>query len=291
MTRQARVLVCRRHAGVALVIALLMSAVLSLFALQVSLVTKDQINAALDAQTRADNLLVAHSLESELTFALLTEDWVTAAGVEQPTQWQRVWSFDGTPFEVDGSTLSLQDESGLLAIPQPGESAGLFAALLKEIGIPSIRADRIARDLEQMQFTPGALERGRIPVQSLHELVDFSSLAPDELRALRRLTTLFPLSHFNPDTAPEPVFRVSLQGKDVDTLIRLRSDRVKNAANYLRELRLVSDDFVFSSVGPAIRWSIETSRLGQKYSRSGTMIVRPYAFEPVSVWSYSRLDR
>jgi type II secretory pathway component PulK len=278
------------QSGVAMIIALMMSAVLGLLALQVSLVAKDHIRLASEAQDRSQNLLLAHTREAELTFALLTERWVSDSSQEQ-SNWSRSWNFMGQPFEIDGAKISIQDESGLMPIPQPGDSVELFADLLRVQGIPSIRAERIARDLQDLQFRTSERGQDRVPVQSLAEIVDFSDLSASELESLQELTTLFPNTHFNPDTAPEPVLKARLRGADVDTLLKLRANRSRGTDKYAQEIAAITDEFIVPSVGPALRWMILIDRGGQNYSRSGTMIVRPYSNEPVTVWSYSRLDR
>jgi hypothetical protein len=276
------------QSGVAMVIALLMSAVLSLLALQITINSRSHARLALEIQNRSENLMAMNTVEAEMVFALLTEKWVAQNG-RDPNAWSAVWNFRGTPFQRLGSKITIQDESGLLPMPQPGDSAHLLERMLLEAGVSPGRANLIARDLESLHYETYDGGRRPIPVQSVYELIYRSRLTPQEARLISDLTTLFPNPHFNPDTAPEAVLRSRLYERDVDTLLRLRADQTRYQSAYAQELAAIGDELVVPFVGPALRWSIDTNLRGQSHTRRGTIVVRPYSTDPVTVWSYRRL--
>ena len=104
--------------GVALIQVLLLTAILSMMALQFTLSSRQQVTIATDLQNKMQAEIKLRSLESKMLFTLLTlskSDLDTR--LAQENEIGRLWNFYGKPFSVSESeTVSIQDVNGLLSV-------------------------------------------------------------------------------------------------------------------------------------------------------------------------------
>jgi len=273
-----------RERGVALVLVLAITGVLSLLILQIGLTARQQITQAQRLADRAEAELRLHSREAALLYSILTRqrnaDGRDAAG-DNP--YAAAWNFRGEPFDVDGATIRLQDMSGLFPFPLPGSRAEVFAAPLAAIGIERTRAEQVGRRLAQAL----ALPDGRA-LQSLEELSVLADLSATEIDQLENVVTLYPGSAVNPGTAPEPVLAVKYAGVALEGVITARREGVLDEGR-LQSLTgdLLDDTMTTFLVGPGFRLDITVEYEGVRLRRQSIWTVRP-ANEavPLELWSY-----
>jgi hypothetical protein len=277
-----------RQRGVALVLVLAVTGVLALLILQVGLTARQQVAQAQQLGNRAEAQLRLHSREAALLYSLLTRernaDPREAAGDNPYTA---RWNFRGEPFEVDGSTVRIQDMAGLLPMPIPGASTGDFAALLVAIGIDRQRAEQAARALRE-----SFLGSDRVPLQSLEELGVIAGLSSAEIDQLEDVATLYPVTALNPGTASEEVLAVKYTGTALEGVIAVRRQGALDERR-LQSLTgdLLDDTMTTFLVGPGFRLDITIDYLGVRLRRQSIWTIRPTnEATPLELWSYRSLD-
>jgi hypothetical protein len=202
---------------VALIQVLLITALVMLMVGQFALTAKDQVSRAQLLVDRAAVELEAASVEAELGYALLTNDWTptgaaggasvplppgatsapspaedaSAAGAGTPippAAYTSVWNFAGLPFRVGDATIRIADESGKLQVPL--YDATDFVHLVEALGIPTERAERLGMQLLEHQGTfrgpslPGAAPTAAAPSGLERFNVGFPMQTLEELRDL-----------------------------------------------------------------------------------------------------------
>lgn len=290
-----------RQSGVAMILVLMVSGILGLLMLQVSLTASEHLSRAQQLTDRVTAELAAQSREAAMHYSLLTEPW--RPQVRSESAYAAVWNFHGTPFTVDGATWRLQDESGLLPVPR--DRADRFVGLVRQLGVEPTRAERLGRQLMQLQsdsgWGPAAVggtrpafpagqaseptSDGRFPLQSLAEMRFLPEMDEALLARLESLLTLYPTPGFNPLTAPRELLLLRLAPSQVESLLTLRERNALDADVLWRLTGIEADDFTTVLVGPAIRMELDIQHSGVRVRRESTVILRPYAAEPFGTWS------
>lgn len=276
--------------GVALIVVLMLVAVLGLLMLQLSLTAKANTARAQNLLDRTRAELGAQSALAELTFSLLTNNWViqnqadtVSAADELVEAYPARWNFRGESFSVGNTVIQIQDLSGLLPVPLPGQSMATLASALRQTGVEPDRADRAARVIEAMQR-----EEGGLPLQDFSELTNLAGIQAFEIERLRSVMTLAPVVNFNPDTAPNDALAVRFSGSLLDGLLALRASDTLNNLSYAAVIGSGGDEFVVFYPGPALSVSVSV-RAGDAMARvTSSLLVRPYEFEPLLPWSLRR---
>ena len=277
--------------GVALVLVLLITAVLSLLALQFNLEARERLSKATFLVNRAEAELRLHSREAAMLHTLLTHAWVTAAetsaaGSQKPPSnaYVTVWNFRGQSFAIDGATFRIQDVSGLQPLPQPRLPDDGFQPLLLGIGVDAARAGDAAARLRAFLGPPSFT-----PLQTFADLQPIAGLTPEEIGRLEAVSTLYPTTNFNPGTAPNEVLSVRFGGSVLQGVQNLRSQG-RLDTDSLRRLINDTGDFTSFYPGPAFRLATKVSFRGVNLHRERTLVLKPYGREPVTLWSHRRLD-
>jgi len=280
----------KHRRGVALVLVLLITAVLSLLALQFNLEARDRVGKATFLVNRAEAELRLHSREAAMLHTLLTHNWITAADSaaerrEPPANpYVAAWNFRGEPFSVDGATFRIQDVSGLQPLPQPRLPDDDFPRLLSAIGIDPTRANEAARRLRGFLGPPQYP-----PLQAFGDLEPIAGLTPAEIARLEAVSTLYPTTNFNPGTAPNEVISIRFGGSILQGVQNLRAQGQLNTDS-LRRLMNDTGDFTSFYPGPAFRVATKVSFRGVTLHREVTLVLKPYGREPVTLWAHRRLD-
>lgn len=276
--------------GVALVLVLLITAVLSLLALQFNLEARDRVSKATFLVNRAEAELRLHSREAAMLHTLLTNAWVTAADTAAEQReaannpYVAAWNFRGEPFVVDDATFRIQDVSGLQPLPQPRLPDDNFQSLLLAIGVEPARASDAASRLGVFLGPPAYT-----PLQAFGDLQPIAGLSSAEISRLEAVSTLYPTTNFNPGTAPNEVLSVRFGGSVLQGVQNLRSQG-RLDTDSLRRLMNDTGDFTSFYPGPAFRLATKVSFRGVSLHRERTLVLRPYGREPVTLWSHRRLD-
>jgi len=280
----------RRERGIALIQVLLVAGILGLLMLQMGLTAREQVARAQAIADRAEIQLAAHSRETALLFSLLTETW--ARNPESANPYVAAWNFRGEPFEVDGARWNLQDESGLMQVPQAANAE--FQQLLLRLGVDPERARRLGDQLRRRQDVNLGRASGAgaeaFPLQVLDELATLPDMDAALYRRLRPLLTLYPTPGFNPLTAPETLVTARLsESQGAGVLDARRSERLDTTTLW-KLSGITADDSTVLAPGPGFMVRLETGLRESRVQRTTTFIVRPYQQEPLAVWQRSKAE-
>ncbi|TVS19620.1 MAG: hypothetical protein EA417_00300 [Gammaproteobacteria bacterium] len=262
-----------RQSGVALVQALLISALLLLLLTQLALTGRDQLGRAQAMLDRSTAEFALHSQEAALLYSLLTEPKWPVSASDNP--YARLWRFDGVAFEVDGVRLRLQDQSGLVPLNWAGEPR--FLDLLVQLGLGESAAAQVNSSLH------AALRAGQMP-QSVSELVRYEALTPSLLEQLSEVITLYPVTALNPRTAPLPVVAMFVSPAAMEAVTRLRADSEIDEETFMQLTGIFPDESINLAVGRGVGISISGRHGSVWLQRDGVVSISPYSAEPLVLW-------
>lgn len=273
-----------KQEGVVLLVVLSILATIGLLLLQVALRSREEVAKAQMLLDRTEAMARLRTEQARLELALLTNQWVAGNSSSLDARAQR-WSFDGTPFEVDGTEIRIQDEGGLFVMPRPGYNASLATVptLLSNLGIDRVRAaitiDRLTERIKPPQ---------QIALQELGELMGAEGLTRAELERLRAVTTLYPVQRFNFVTAPKIVLESAYAGSSRDAMLALRSNGGLNPTNVSKVIGDVDPDLVAFFAGPVFRVTLRAKVGSVTLAKESIIEVDPYLPEPIKTLSTRR---
>ena len=286
-----------RQRGIALIQVLLISGIIGLLMLQMGLTAREQVARAQALADRAELQLAAQSRESALLYSLLTEPLVQDPKSDNP--YAVAWNFRGVPFAVDGITFTIQDESGLLRVPDQGGAD--FEQLLQGLEVAPDRARRLTRELLEMQGSQvqtrtlgeadgSALAQGGglFPLQDIGQLRLLPSMDTALFARLRPLLTLYPTPGFNPTTARQELLAARLTGSQARGLADAGTDGEVDALTLWKLTGTQADETTVLAPGPGLTVRLEMELRQAHTTRTTTFMVRPYQAEAVAVWQRSR---
>ena len=273
----------RSSSGVALILVLMITAVLGLLMLQLGLTAKDHTKRAQRLLDRATADLQLRSVQSALLFEMATRPWEKSSDVDDSTFPGEPWNFGGRSFKFLETNVSIQDMAGLIPFPQPGESAGRLAQMLRAVGIPEEEARRAAINIGVLQAPPLSM-----PLQDPYELSVVGGLSRAQVRRVAQVGTLYPTRSFNPGTATPAALAALYSGSTRDGLSDLRARGELDRAAYRAILGDAADEMAFFYPGPGFRISTRVSFGVAVAEEDLTVTIDPYSPMPVSVWSRRR---
>lgn len=284
--------------GIALIQVLLVTGIIGLLMLQMGLTAREQVARAQLLADRAELQLAAQSRESALLYSLLTEPLVRNSASENP--YAAAWNFQGVPFTVDGITFHIQDESGRMRVPDQDTTE--FERLLLGLGVEPGRADRLGRELLELQgaavstralgepraaVAPGG---GLFPMQDLGQLRLLPDMDDELYGRLRPLLTLYPTPGFNPTTAPPELLAPRLTGSELQGLEDARAGGTLDGLTLWKLTGAQADETIVLAPGPGLTVRLEMGLREARTRRVTTFSVRPYETEAVAVWQRSLDD-
>jgi type II secretory pathway component PulK len=227
-----------------------------------------------------------------MLFTLLTEPWVQKPESDNP--YVVAWNFRGQPFEVDGVTWAVQDESGLMQVPLYG--AQQFEQLLLSMDVAPDRARRLALQLRERQgdartrvaSAGDASLDGFFPIQSLTELATMPDMDAALHARLRKVLTLYPTPGFNPLTAPAELLAAQLTRSQSAGVLEARRDGRLDAGTLWKLAGIAPDDSTVVAPGPGFTVQLAIGLRESRLRRATTFSVRPYQSEPLAVWQRSK---
>lgn len=280
----------RHHRGVVMAVVLFILAALSVMMLVVSKSGREQVGRADLLMERMNARLEVKTRESELLLSLLTQPWIRGESSDEllSAPYVKGWRFDGVGFQVSRATIRLQDVAGLFVMPQPGINSPLpmFRRLLLELGVEEGRAEATVDFLQALQSPPKEL-----PLQDFSQLLGPGRLTMDELERLRGVATLYPVTTFNPASAPVEVLSILYDGSRLQGLLSLRENDDLTAPNFEKVMGDYDAESMRFSPGPTFLLVIEAGGLVARYGAEGVVTVDPYAPEPIKWWSRRGLVR
>ena len=287
----------KRQSGIALVLVLMVTGILALLMLQVGLSAREHVARAQLLSRHAEATLLAHSREAAMFYTLLTQPWVGAGGrrPEARNPYEAAWNFRGESFSVDGVAFEIQDTSGLLLVPQPVDGARQFVALLGQLGVEPLRAERLGAQLMDAQranpldpvqvASPGRRGPAVFPLQSVAQLRSLPDMDEALFGRLEPLLTLYPVPGFNPLTAPAEILATRLGASDLQGVLEAREQGALDASSLYALAGFQPDETTSLYPGPALRIAFRLQGADDSAWRETTAVLRPYGDEPLAIWS------
>lgn len=249
-----------RSKGIALFQVLLITAVISILAVQFTQTARNQISVASTIVDRIEAQVILRTTESELLFNLLTEN-----RERKPSAINRFtnsWNFHGEPFYIDidnqelrGSSskdsisITIQDLNALVGLYQDGRPQ-LFSKLIRSV-VSEPDNDLMKQDLMPvLEESPSVLvnslidwqdrdsniringaesgfynQKGmpsNVAVQTYQEIQYVRGFNAELLRQLGPYVTIRPQSYFNPMQSPARVLSLMVSKERVAEIVRLR---------------------------------------------------------------------
>lgn len=200
-----------KQSGIALIQVLLITAILTVFAMFFVKTAQNQVEMSQWATDRALAEVKLHSALNQLIFTLFTNQKETIAATDNGTEVTEVWNFFNKPFQLNEYvSVKMQDQSGLLSVHFLDKT--IFTTFLIKNGIETSRAEKIADhllDWQDIDNIPrpfgaekqvGALFRnGYIP--DLKDIENAIELTEQEKQLIYENTTIYFNGSLNPLTA------------------------------------------------------------------------------------------
>jgi general secretion pathway protein K len=202
-----------KQRGIALIQVLLITAILTVFALYLTQSARQQAKIAFLAKNRALAEVINHSSHSEIVFELLTNQHSMLSNAGTSNTVVNKWNFYGKPFALNKyASIFMQDQAGLLNLQYL--FAGMFTQFLTTNGVELSRADQIVDRLLDWQDAdimprangvespknPGMIRNGKIA--DIKEIEHIIELSPFEKELIYKNSTIFYVGDLNPMTSP-----------------------------------------------------------------------------------------
>lgn len=197
--------------GIALVQVLLITAILTIFALYFTKSAKNQVEMAQWSTDRARAEVELHSAQNELIFTLFTNQKKVINNSDSGTSLTEKWNFFNTPFEVNKFVKAqIQDQSALLSLHFLDKN--VFVKFLTANNIEFSRAEQIAdhlldwQDIDNIPRPLGAEQLGDAPfrngfIPDQTDIENAIALSEEEKQLIYNNTTTYFNGSFNPITA------------------------------------------------------------------------------------------
>lgn len=247
----------RKQQGIALIQILLITVILSVFAMYLTLTARQQVEIASWSQDRAEAEVEIHSTEAEILFQLLTEGTQKLSIESSNSTIGNHWNFYGQSFKHSSYVnISIQDQSSLLNLHFLHK--GRLNKLLVKNGIDAERSSQIMdrlldwQDADNMPRANGE-ERGNKGAQirngliaDITELDHVFNLTSFEKELFKNNAGIFYVGDFNPLTASEQLLSAISNPDVAQQILTLRANRELTRAQFERITDLVGvDDFRF----------------------------------------------
>ncbi len=238
--------------GIALIQILLITAILSVFALYVTQTSRQQVKMATWSQDRTLAEVTVHSAQVELVFALLTEKKFPGGTTEESLLVKK-WNFYGESFPLNEQvTVTIQDQAALINLHVIHQ--GRFLSLLQRNGVSTQRSVEILDRLLDWQDTDNITRaygresaakfqsprNGYIP--DISELNHIFNLSEKESSLLFQNTAIFFFGDFNPMTASLE-FIAALSSPDAAMRVeKLRHAKLLTRSSFIEATGITEDD-------------------------------------------------
>lgn len=202
-----------KQRGIALIQILLITAILTVFALYLTQSARQQAKVAFLAKDRALAEVINHSTHSQIMFELLTTENSMLTRTDTTDAIASRWNFYGKPFLVkEYANVSIQDQAGLLNLQYL--YAKKFSQLLIKNGIELSRVDQIVdrlldwQDADIMPRANGAENSKSIgrnrngKIADITEIEHIIELSPFEKELIYNNCTIFYVGDHNPMASP-----------------------------------------------------------------------------------------
>ncbi len=276
--------------GIALIQVLLITALLSVFALYLTGTAKDQITIAKWSEDKAQALVAMHSAESELLFTLLTQRKRTQVADDLATNpLTQQWNFFAKPFVMNQVvSVKVQDLAGLLHIHfinrenflkfiiSQGHNEMKASEIVDNLldwqdtdNIPRLNGTETSGYLANRALSQATIRNGAVPY--IRDLIYVNQFSPELVDSLSVHSTIYGQGYFNPMTAT-PEILSALVGESLAIQIITLRDNNKLTQEFLTQSAgFREDDNTFFY--PSNHLSIElTSKIGETQVKKNIII-------------------
>lgn len=282
--------------GIALIQVLLITAMLSVFALYLTSTAKDQVTMAKWSDDKAKALVALQSAESELLFTLFTQKKLIHTGDDSAINpLTKQWNFFAKPFMANEVvSVKVQDLAGLLHIHYINSKH--LSALIASHETSSAKANHLVdnlldwQDLDNIPHVNGTesadylsnrllanakIRNGTLP--DLYDLIFVKQFSPDLVSFLAANTSMLGQGYFNPMTATEDILTALVGNSLALQITALRNNNQLTQEFLTKSAGIKEDDSTFFY--PSNHLAIElTSNVGEtQVKKSITIHLSPYA--------------
>tara|TARA_R110002167_G_scaffold366448_1_gene597399 strand:- start:21881 stop:22777 length:897 start_codon:yes stop_codon:yes gene_type:complete len=279
--------------GIALIQVLLITAMLSIFALFLLSTAKNQVKMSQWSNDKAEALVALHNTESNLLFALLTtskspfeQSRVNQSSLlkSEPTI-KAKWNFFAKPFFIDDTTeISIQDQAGLIHAQFPNTEH--LRAFISAQGVGVHEANAVVDSLldwQDLDTIPrangyeksGLTRNGTIP--DIHDLFFIKSMTPELLSKLIKVSTIHRKGSFNPMNSPIELLAALTNERIAKQVIELREAGQLTKRSFTQLTGINEDDNTFFYPSNFLKITL-ISKIGEsRVYKSITIQLLPYA--------------
>ncbi|WP_448246063.1 hypothetical protein [Thalassotalea agariperforans] len=228
----------RSQQGIALIQVLLISAIISILAIQFSYTAREQLIMAETLELRVKANQIIKSVQSKVFYTLFTQNDFTQKINAFPNS--EPWNFYGKPFVVEQTDkfkvkLIIQDNSALL--PQQYMNLPLWTKAFVAMGLTEQEAKQKQGKINDWQDQDDdswmigsteltSLENGQPyrnqPIQLIQEIEWFFSEEKSILNLIKAISSHYTVTRFNPMNAPEPLLVLILEQEIANEIIKIR---------------------------------------------------------------------
>lgn len=243
----------KNNQGIALIQILLITAILSVFALYITQAARQQVKMASWSQDRALAEVTLHSAQAEIIFALLTENKMPDANAIDTHPLIKKWNFHGEKFQINNNvTAAIQDQAALINLHFIHQ--GRFLTLLQNNGVSEQRSMKILDRLLDWQDTdtitraygyenPSNINKPRNgPIPDVSELNHALTLTDDESKLIFQNTGIFFFGDFNPMTASLKLISALSSPEAALRVDELRRSKGLTRAKFIEATGIIEDD-------------------------------------------------
>lgn len=288
-----------RYKGIALVQILILSAMLSVFALYLSKNAHEQVQMSKWAVDKNEAFLSSYSTEKRLLFSLLTNEKFRVDRLPSTNEQGFVnevplnWNFHGDAFNVNNkSKVEIQDLSGLLNLrfiepellkqfiafysTSNDDPQRIISHLLDWQDVDTIPRG-INSEINEPHSTSSALSVRNGPLPFLAELQRINVIDDELYRRLNLYTTLHTVGPFNPMNSPKELLEVFLDSSIVEEVENRRKSGAFGKREFSLMTGLVENETMFFYPSNYIRIEIETT-IGEVVDSTEYILhLKPYA--------------
>jgi general secretion pathway protein K len=311
----------KKSRGIALFQVLLITAVISLLAIQFTQTAQNQIAVASTIVDRVQAQVDLRSLESELLFALLTER--NDQQVNSSNPYVANWNFYGKPFSLpqaavskvqsaknvdvrlSNGVISIQDQNSLLSLyndTNPDKLTQLFTKLKQtnpkletldfdiDIAVASLLDWQDSDDFEiingaESKFYDVEGMPTNMPLQTYEELALVRGFNRQIIDELAPFLTISPQGYFNPMQAPREILELYIMSDRVEEIIRLRNEGTLDVHQFEILSSLEVDETINFMTSGSLRLQLTVEVNDVVLTKTIVLLLQPYNYHPFYIYN------
>jgi general secretion pathway protein K len=279
--------------GMALFQVLLITAVISILALQFTQTAKNQIAIAglIDDRIKANFLLA--TTESELMFSLFTEP-LTGETVNSKNKFSTLWNFHGEAFTLSEEVeITIQAQNSLISVFR-GANKRMLSKLVDSFNLPNVRGDVVSHSLadwqdeDDLRLVNGAEAKyynkegipTNMPLQSMSELSKVRGVTENLFPLLKPYITIRHQGYFNPLNSPKRILALFIGNPALEKVIELRDNRDLSGAAFNHLTGMEDDETIGFSSNGHLKVTFKVTNQDILLIKESEFLIKPYEKQP-----------